>query len=153
MERFYEKIVSNSLNEIDKVHLKLILQKYNDRLQRHNETLDNLNNTEVHKIVKTKGRPKGTAKFTAEERKERARLSSKRYYDLNIEKENYKFNEYKFEHIHVCLSPQYIPKNHWHYFTMFINTYEHFHEKDARIENKKFEHDFRYRKIGNEILY
>ena len=85
MERFYEKIVSNSLNEIDKVHLKLILQKY-DRLQGHKETLDNLNNTEVHKIVKTKGRPKGTAKFTAEERKERARLSSKRYYDLNIEK-------------------------------------------------------------------
>ena len=72
---------------------------------------------------------------------------------VNVEKENYKFDNYKFEHIHVCLSPQYIPKNHWHYFSMFINTYEHFHDKDARIENKKFEHDFRYRKLGNEILY
>ena len=72
---------------------------------------------------------------------------------INVEKENYKFDEYKFEHIHVCLSPQYIPKNHWHYFSMFINTYEHFHDKDATIENKKFEHDFRYRKLRNEILH
>ena len=72
---------------------------------------------------------------------------------VNVEKENYKFKNYKFDHIHVCLSPQYIPKNHWHYFSMFINTYEHFHEKDAKIENKKFEHDFRYRRLGNEILH
>ena len=72
---------------------------------------------------------------------------------LNIEKENYKFDNFKFDHIYVCLSPQYIPKNHWHYFTMFINTYEHFHEKDAIIENKKFEHDFRYSKLENEILH
>ena len=71
----------------------------------------------------------------------------------DVDKENYKFENYKFDHIHVCLSPQYIPKNHWHYFSMFINTYEHFHEKDARIENKKFEHDFRYRILGNEILH
>mgnify|MGYP003118407254 CR=1 FL=1 len=72
---------------------------------------------------------------------------------VTIEKEDYKFENYKFDHIHVCLSPQYIPKNHWHYFSMFINTYEHFHEKDAKIENKKFEHDFRYKKLENEILY
>ena len=72
---------------------------------------------------------------------------------MNVEKENYKFENYKFDHIHVCLSPQYIPKNHWHYFSMFINTYEHFHEKDAKIENKKFEHDFRYKRLGNEILH
>jgi len=70
-----------------------------------------------------------------------------------LEKEEYKFDNYKFDHIHVCLSPQYTPKNHWHYFSMFINTYEHFHNKDATIVNKKFEHDFRYRKLGNEILY
>ena len=72
---------------------------------------------------------------------------------VNVEKENYKFDNYKFDHIYVCLSPQYTPKNHWHYFSMFINTYEHFHEKDAIIENKKFEHDFRYAKLGNEILH
>ena len=65
----------------------------------------------------------------------------------------YKFDNYDFDHIHVCLSPQYTPKNHWHYFSMFINTYEHFHSKDATIENKKFEHEFRYRKLGNEILH
>ena len=72
---------------------------------------------------------------------------------VTIEKEDYKSENYKFDHIHVCLSPQYTPKNHWHYFSMFINTYEHFHGKDARIENKKFEHDFRYRILENEILH
>ena len=72
---------------------------------------------------------------------------------VNLEKENYNFENYKFDHIHVCLSPQYIPKNHWHYFSMFIHTYEHFHEKDATIENKKFENDFRYKRLDNEILY
>ena len=72
---------------------------------------------------------------------------------VNLEKENYNFENYRFDHIHVCLSPQYIPKNHWHYFSMFIHTYEHFHEKDATIENKKFENDFRYKRLDNEILY
>ena len=33
------------------------------------------------------GRPKGTCKFTDEERKERVRIRSKSYYDANTEKE------------------------------------------------------------------
>ena len=68
-------------------------------------------------------------------------------------KEEYSFDNYDFDYLHVCLSPQYIYPDHWHYFSMFINTYEHFHDKDATIENKKFEHEFRYRKLGNEILH
>lgn len=87
MEQFYQKVINNNLNEIDKVHLKLILKKYSNRLEKYNETLDNLNSTDIHEIVKVKGRPKGTGKFTPEELKERARLRSKSYYDKNIEKE------------------------------------------------------------------
>jgi hypothetical protein len=87
MEQFYQKVINNTLNDIDKVHLRLILKKYSNRLEKYNETLDNLNSTDIHQIVKVKGRPKGTCKFTPEELRERARLRSKRYYDENIEKE------------------------------------------------------------------
>ena len=41
-----------------------------------------------------RGRPKGTCKFSEEERRERARLSSKNYYDMNIEKERARKREY-----------------------------------------------------------
>lgn len=39
------------------------------------------------KPKKKTGRPKGTCKFTDEERKERVRIRSKSYYDANTEKE------------------------------------------------------------------
>tara|TARA_S200000501_G_scaffold49023_1_gene39374 strand:+ start:803 stop:1531 length:729 start_codon:yes stop_codon:yes gene_type:complete len=71
----------------------------------------------------------------------------------NVEKEEYKFENFDFDFIFVCLSPQYVPKNHWHYFKMFISTYEQFKEKDAIIINRKHEHEFRYSKLNDEILY
>ena len=44
--------------------------------------------TNNHERVKQKvGRPKGTGLFTDEENKERARMVSRLYYSLNIEKE------------------------------------------------------------------
>ena len=49
----------------------------------------------------------------------------------NLQKVNY-------DHIFVCLSPQYIPPQHWHYFGMFINLYEEFTGKDAVIHVKKY---------------
>lgn len=75
---------------------------------------------------------------------------------LNIEKENYKFDNYNFDHIFVCLSPQYIPKNHWHYFSMFINAFEEFTEKSANIitwATKKYEIELRHSKVTDEILH
>ena len=75
---------------------------------------------------------------------------------LNVEKENYKFDNYNFDHIFVCLSPQYIPKNHWHYFSMFITAFEEFVEKDANIvswSNKKYEIELRHSKVTDEILH
>ena len=72
---------------------------------------------------------------------------------LNVERENYKFDNYKFDQIFVCLSPQYTPKNHWHYFSMFIKVYEQFSGKDAIIHNKKYEHELRNLKVNDEILH
>lgn len=72
---------------------------------------------------------------------------------LNIEKEDYKFIDYNFDHIFVCLSPQYVPKNHWHYFAMFISAYEEIVGKDATIITQKFETNVRNDLVHNEILY
>ena len=95
MEQFYQKVINNNLNEIDKVQLRLILKKYSHRLEKYNETLEaNFDSVSLYpsidiqeEVIKVKGRPKGTGKFTPEELRERARLRSKRYYDENIEKE------------------------------------------------------------------
>jgi len=71
----------------------------------------------------------------------------------NVERENYTFNSYDFDHIFVCLSPQYIPKNHWHYFSMFISAFEEIANKDAIIYTEKFETSIRHLEINNEILH
>jgi hypothetical protein len=72
---------------------------------------------------------------------------------LNIEKENYKFSNYKFDYIFVCLSPQYTPKKYWYYFSMFIDSYEQFTGKDAIMVPNKYELESRNSKINDEILY
>lgn len=71
----------------------------------------------------------------------------------NVEKENYQFENYDFEYIFVCLSPQYIPKNHWHYFSMFISVYEEMTGNTAKIITNKFETSIRHLKINDEILH
>ena len=72
---------------------------------------------------------------------------------INVEKEDYKFDNYNFDHIFVCMSPQYIPPNHWHYFAMFISAFEEFTGKDAIIYTEKFETHIRHQRIHNEILH
>ena len=64
----------------------------------------------------------------------------------NVEREDYKFDDYKFDHIFVCLSPQYIPKNHWHYFTMFMQACEH-SGKQVIVHEKKYENELRYAEV------
>jgi hypothetical protein len=66
----------------------------------------------------------------------------------------YQFKDYNFDHIFVCLSPQYIPQNHWHYFTMFMMAYEEYTGKKINlIANKKFENEIKFNQVTNEILY
>ena len=71
----------------------------------------------------------------------------------NLEREDYVFEDYNFDHIFVCLSPQYTPKNHWHYFSMFISAYEQFWGKDAIIHTEKYETHIRHQRLHNEILH
>ncbi len=72
---------------------------------------------------------------------------------LNVEKENYKFDSYNFDHIFVCMSPSYIPPVYWHYFPMFISAYEEFYGKDAIIHTEKYETHVRHQRLHNEILH
>lgn len=66
----------------------------------------------------------------------------------------YKITNYDFDHIFVCLSPQYIPQNHWHYFTMFMMAYEEYTGKKANlIANKKFENEIKFNQVTNAILH
>ncbi len=47
-------------------------------------------------------------------------------------RDQYKFENYDFDHVFVCASPQYIPHCHWHYFTMFMMAYEEFTGKEVK---------------------
>lgn len=74
---------------------------------------------------------------------------------LDTTRDNYKFIDYKFDKVFVCLSPQYVPREHWHYFSMFISSYEEFCEKDANImswANKKFEIEYRNKSVTNKVI-
>lgn len=73
-----------------------------------------------------------------------------------VTRKNFEIKDYNFDHIHVCLSPQYMPKRHWHYFTMFSIAYEAKTGNKVdlnEISNKKFETNIRHLNVTNEILY
>ena len=60
----------------------------------------------------------------------------------------------EFDHIFVCCSPQYMPKNHWHYFTMFILAYEIFSKKevDKTVLDKKYSIEKSHQNLTDEIF-
>jgi hypothetical protein len=73
---------------------------------------------------------------------------------LCIEKEELKLSSYKFDHIFVSFSPQYIPPQYWNYFTMFMESYQEITGKSALeslITNKKYEYEHLYAKINQQI--
>lgn len=56
---------------------------------------------------------------------EKKSFISKKFPQTNfLTKEEYNFSDYNFDYIFVCLSPQFIPPFHWHYFYIFISIYE-----------------------------
>lgn len=57
-----------------------------------------------------------------------------------------------FEHVFVCLSPQYIPENHWHYFGMFISACEEMTEQEAIIHIKKYGYMKQLNPIHDKIV-
>ena len=40
MEYIYDKIISNNLNEKDKQQIKIVLERYNNRLQKYKDIID-----------------------------------------------------------------------------------------------------------------
>lgn len=61
-----------------------------------------------------------------------------------------------WDHLHMCLSPQYVPPDHWHLYTMFYIAYEEYTGKKVNlheISNKKFEMFVRHQNVTNEILH
>ena len=68
MEYIYDKMISNSLNEKDKLQLKIVLQKYKNRLQTYKDIVDKAppkhsSEEYANKVVentkpKSRGRPK-----------------------------------------------------------------------------------------------
>ena len=101
MEYIYDKIISNSLNEKDKQQLKIVLQRYNNRLQKYTDIVNKAppkRSSEEYKnkvvegtITRSRGRPKKD--YTEEEieaLKQKQRDIAKRHYTNNIEKETSK---------------------------------------------------------------
>ena len=71
-------------------------------------------------------------------------------------KEEYDILDYDFDHMHLCLSPQYMPPAHWHLYTLFLIAYEVYTGKKVNlgeIGNKKFEMSIRHLNVTNEILH
>ena len=51
-------------------------------------------------------------------------------------RQDYKFEDYNFDYVFLCLSPQYTPQHHWHYFTMFMIAYEEMTGKEIELISK-----------------
>ena len=60
--------------------------------------------------------------------------------------------DYNFDHIYMCLSPQYVPQQHWHYFSMFISAYEELSGKKAVIHIDKYGNGSRLKRPHEQIV-
>jgi len=65
--------------------------------------------------------------------------------------DNFKLENYRFDYIFVCLSPQYIPPQYWHYFTMMMISYQNATGKPLKMINRKYEITARYRAMNKYI--
>lgn len=62
----------------------------------------------------------------------------------------------KFDYIFICLSPQYMPQPHWHYFTMFMMAYETYTGKKVDVNTfakRKFMQENKFDQVTDAILY
>lgn len=69
-------------------------------------------------------------------------------------KDQYKFNNYNFDYIFVCLSPQYIPPFHWHYFSLFLDSCKEITGKSFDIDQmaiRKFSTNYHYEDVIKKI--
>lgn len=69
-------------------------------------------------------------------------------------KDHYRFKNYDFDYIFVCLSPQYIPPCHWHYFSMFLSAYKSITGKTYKFDEmaiRKFSTNYHYSDVMEKI--
>ena len=69
------------------VNVNFHLNKWQPNYKKEHDGAKQTTNNNHERVKKKSGRPKGTAIFTEEENKERARQRARLYYSLNIEKE------------------------------------------------------------------
>ena len=67
-------------------------------------------------------------------------------------KEDYTFDDYKFDFIFVCLSPGYVPQKFWNIFTKYMSEYEKVTGKPYKLINRKYEIDARYKELHKYTL-
>ena len=75
MEYIYDKIISNNLNEKDKQQIKIVLERYNNRLQKYKDIVDKAvpkrtfeeNKHKVIEDIITRSRGRPTKDYTEEE--------------------------------------------------------------------------------------
>ena len=70
-------------------------------------------------------------------------------------RDRYTFKSYNFDYIFVCLSPQYIPPCHWHYFSMFLSAYKSITGKSYEIDEmaiRKFSTNYHYADVMEKII-
>ena len=67
-------------------------------------------------------------------------------------KENYTFDDYKFDFIFVCLSPGYMPQKYWNIFSDYLSEYEKVTGKPYKLINRKYEIDARYKELHKYTL-
>ena len=63
--------------------------------------------------------------------------------------EEYDHGDYMYDHIFVCLSPQYFPMSQWENFSLFLGIYEDFTGKDCKLDefwDKRWINKMAYRK-------
>jgi len=61
--------------------------------------------------------------------------------------EEYDHGNYEYDHIFVCLSPQYFPHSQWDIFSVFLGIYEDFTGKDCKLD------EFWYKRTINTMAY
>lgn len=69
-------------------------------------------------------------------------------------KDQYTFDDYNFDYIFICLSPQYIPPCYWHYFSMFIIAAKQITGKSFDYLNmpiRKFSSNYSYSEVYDII--
>ena len=97
MAYIYDKIIANSLNEKDKQQHKIVLQRYNNRLQKYKDIIgkapqkrspEEYNNKVIEDIItRSRGRPtKDYTEEYIEALTQNKRDIAKRHYEKNIEK-------------------------------------------------------------------